>query len=360
MKRNGLVQLLRVACCAAVVLLHARGLGATGIGRLELFRAGYLAVEFFFVTSGYLLAASACGAQDGAGGSLLADTRGYLARRLRRIYPYYLFAFVVAFAGFMVIYRCSVVQIGARLAEAVFEMLMIGHASGLTLPTQEAYNFATWYLSVLLLASAVVYPVCRRWKRTFTDIAAPLIGVLTAGWLFRRFGSLDLALYPECLIRGVMDVCIGCAAYGFCARIAAGGWGKGARALLSAAEIGCCAAALAGVALAPASRWDYQLLLCFAVVVTASFSGITCTARIPTDGRWFGLAGKLSLIAYLCHGFCRNWVLIGLPERSVRFRLAAYLALTAAATAACWVCVDGIKRLAARKGGACADETRAG
>ena len=344
MKKNGLIQILRIVCCLAVVALHARGLGVMGIGRVALFRAGYLAVEFFFITSGYLLARSACRAESGTAGSLAADTRRYLARRFGRIYPYYLFAFLVAFTGFMALRRCSLAQIGMRLGESVFEILMIGHASGLSLPTQEYYNFATWYLSVLLLASAIVYPVCRRFPRSFPTVAAPVLSVLAAGLLFRRFGSLDLALYPECLLRGLMELCLGCAAYGFAGWIAQGRWRKAARALFSAAEIGCCIAALAGLLLAPESRWDYPILLCWAVLVTVSFSGVSCTARIPTDGRWFPVAGKLSLLLYLCHGFCRNWVLLAFPERGPRFRFAVYLALIAVTTAACWLFVDWVLR----------------
>lgn len=350
--------MMRAVCCAAVVMLHARGLGVLPFGAETLFAGGGLAVEFFFIVSGYLLAERACRSDNGSGSSLATDTGRYIGRQFGRIYPYYLFSFGLAFVGLTLIERPALSAVPARLFSAIFEILMIGPASGLLQPTQEFYNFATWYLSVLLLGSLLLYPICRRWKRSFTGIAAPLAGVFIAGYLFRTYGNLDLALFPGCLLRGVMDLCIGCAGYELAVRIAEKPHGRGVVALLTVVELGCYLLALRGMLFPTANFTDYQILLCFAVAVPISFSGASRTAAIPTQGRWFALIGKASLLVYLNHSFCRNIVMRAFEERSVLFQLAAYLALTAAATAACWLCVDWLcarlAKRAARRAGAAA------
>ena len=332
-----MIQIMRAVCCLAIVLFHSRYLAESELWGSMPLRFGYLAVEFFFITSGYLMAAKACRKEE-SGLPLNVDTRQYICHKFGRIYPYVAFAFAVATINICIVRQYDPVS---GVFKALFEPLLLG-ASGLS---TGYYNGPIWYLSALLLGSLILYPLCRRWKRTFTDLVAPVAALLLAGYLYRQCGNLCQDLYPYGLLRGLTGMCFGCAGYAVCQQLSQKEPGRGAKLLLTAVELIGYAVVLFGMQWNRPEHWDYQFLLILAVCIAISFSGKSYTAGIPAGGKWFGWVGKICLPVYLCHEFWAWHLKTYLPNQSVPARLAVYFAVVAATTAACLITVDGLKKL---------------
>ena len=53
-----------------------------------------------------------------------------------------------------------------------------------------SYVYESWYISSMLIALAVIYPLCRKNYKLFTSVTAPLIGLMVYGMLISHFGGL--------------------------------------------------------------------------------------------------------------------------------------------------------------------------
>ena len=93
--RNGKIEFLRFLFSVIIVIHHSRYI----LGDDQcLFLGGSLAVEFFFLVSGYLMMASIdrISARKAPGQDLGRETLGFLWRKARAVYPDLLIAWVIA------------------------------------------------------------------------------------------------------------------------------------------------------------------------------------------------------------------------------------------------------------------------
>ena len=79
---------------------------------------------------------------------------------------------------------------------------------------------ASWYLSAMLMAMAILYPILRKHTETFLYIIAPLTAIFILGWFAIQHGHLQYTFDFEggvCLglLRGIAEICAGC----FCFQI---------------------------------------------------------------------------------------------------------------------------------------------
>lgn len=105
---------------------------------------GYMSVDFFFIVSGYMLMRTATLKPK-------LSVKGYSLQRFEKIYPHYLFSFIVFFI-LSVIYKFKEVN-GAFFFKGLTEMLMVqnlGIFSG-------GYNYPCWYISVLFYSGILLY-----------------------------------------------------------------------------------------------------------------------------------------------------------------------------------------------------------
>lgn len=111
MELNYTLQVYRIICTLIICWHHFQG----AIGELKIFRHGYICVEFFFILSGYFLAKK-FEKEEVYGSHSLGD---YLLYRVKRLYPEYCFAAIVAIL---------IIGMGAHKfspVKAIAELLMI-------------------------------------------------------------------------------------------------------------------------------------------------------------------------------------------------------------------------------------------
>lgn len=175
---------LRGVAAFAVVLMHVSVLAPHA----------YLAVDLFFVLSGFVLE-HAYGARLAAGWS----PRAFLWRRLRRLYPLYALGLaisVLAVGAALALGRGAGWSAGSLTAAAVSGAVMAPLWSPGDTPLYPL-NFPAWTLLAELLANAA-YAVLYRWLSAPVLLAAILAGVLVTATLAWGHGSLNAgAVWPS-------------------------------------------------------------------------------------------------------------------------------------------------------------------
>lgn len=192
---------MRFVFAVGVVLFHLNytywGLDQEFSNGLNLFRHGNLGVEFFFIVSGFLMArtlsrqreqeALAIAEAESSGKAYVPSPLGdetlrFLWRKVKSFLPYHILF--------------QLLMLAARVAhQSITFSELLNQVSGFFL-LQRTGLFGSslltveWYLSSMLLAMAILYPIARRWYSSYTHLFGPLCALLLLGWLYQETGKL--------------------------------------------------------------------------------------------------------------------------------------------------------------------------
>ena len=169
----------------------------------------YIAVEFFFIVSGYLLYANLEKLSE-----KFTNGWAYFLHRYGRLYPYYLCAFILSFVCYFITKPTfSIMEVITTLSNNFFELFAL---HGIGLNDGWAYlNNSSWFFSILLLSGLIIYHCLIKWKDTFLNFVAPLIIVISFSNLYRTMQCIGACVettgfYTNLpLMRGLADMCLG-------------------------------------------------------------------------------------------------------------------------------------------------------
>ena len=255
-QKNGSVELLRFLFTSVIIFFHInldlwdqqKVIGLVGGAPVTFFKHGNIAVEFFFLVTGWLMAASVYRKIRGAGGSseaspagagirirqkatiwtraleslrdTLGETAHFVGHKARAILPYYLTACALTPLMRLVTDRSlTPVYFLKRLPSLLFlERLGLG----------KAFIGCTWYLSSMMLALCLAYPLCRRFYRFYTCFAGPVLGCLLLWAMVAQTGSLgDIGdwfyITYKTNVRAFAEISIGAASFE-CSRLLSAGF----------------------------------------------------------------------------------------------------------------------------------------
>ena len=255
-QKNGSVELLRFLFTSVIIFFHInldlwdqqKVIGLVGGAPVTFFKHGNIAVEFFFLVTGWLMAASVYRKIRGAGGSseaspagagirirqkatiwtraleslrdTLGETAHFVGHKARAILPYYLTACALTPLMRLVTDRSlTPVYCLTRLPSLLFlERLGLG----------KAFIGCTWYLSSMMLALCLAYPPCRRFYRFYTCFAGPVLGCLLLWAMVAQTGSLgDIGdwfyITYKTNVRAFAEISIGAASFE-CSRLLSAGF----------------------------------------------------------------------------------------------------------------------------------------
>lgn len=169
----------------------------------------YIGVEFFFIVSGYLL-------YTGMDKLSLKCHSGwdYFVHRYKKIYPYYLGAFIFSFVFYFATKEnTGIMDMVKFLSNDFFEVFAL---HGIGLDDGWSYiNNTSWFISIMLISGLIIYHCLLKWKNNFCNFAAPLIIIVSFSYLYRNMHSIGAVvqisgLYNnQALMRGLAGMCLG-------------------------------------------------------------------------------------------------------------------------------------------------------
>ena len=172
--RNGEIDFLRFIFMLIIVLLHL----TEGICP-----QGNISVEFFFTLSGFLMARHA--ERIAESGSMTTDkiadeTWVFLKGKVSSFYRYYFFSFVLVVLYNLILLHKGLMTIIKNLFSSIPTLSLTFFA--LNYDTVSFYVGATWYLSAMLIAMLILYPILLRNYRFAVKIVFPLIAIFLLGY----------------------------------------------------------------------------------------------------------------------------------------------------------------------------------
>ena len=332
-KRNGKVEFWRFIFSVIIVLHHSRSL----VGDENcLFLGGSLAVEFFFLVSGYLMMASVARMEekDPERKQLGNETLTFVLRKAKSVFPALLIAWfmalaVVTFARDMNFFELAV--------DSFFEMTLL-KMSGLP---SLSVNGVVWYISSMLICMALLYPLIRKFPEFMKNIGLLLIVVLGLGYLGGSFSNPRdplrwLEFTKKGNVRALAEIALGAmtfVAVQRCRKVeltCAGKW------VATLAEWALYLGAILYMYYEKAGSRDYFVLLMIAVAVGLSFSHMGVDAKLFDNG-FFGWLGQYSFYLFLGHTFIAQNLNYILPKGfSNGKKIAVYLACAVVTSFVIW------------------------
>ena len=315
-KRNGKIDFLKFVFAIIVLIHHTRYVVGD---KKSLFLGGSLAVEFYFLVSGYLMMAGIQKLKERPV-SLGAETGAFLLKKYKSFCPEIIISYIIAFA---VTYIGGETGFFKLLATTFSDVLLIG-MTGLRIKT---VNGAIWYLSSMLLSMAILYPLLRKFGKTAVNVIIPILSLVLLGWFC---GNGESPRNPTGWIgwtyrgnlRALAELGIGVCLYPIVEKVKRIDFTVFGRIMLTLAEYVCYALFILYMYHEKAGRTDYFFILLLALGLIVSFSqkGID---TVVFDGR-FSWLGRYSFSVYLSHHFYSTHLDDFFPKFSDKRQLAIY------------------------------------
>ena len=335
MKRNNAVDFVRIYAACVLLFMHLMEFFGNAKESMPDFIAIY--VELFFILTGFFAMKHVTGAHSGS-----ESTVSFLLAKAKTFYLPLCLANVVQ----LVINCCMnhVSTLGGvleRLWHFKWEFLLLQCAGFIQNPqfNNDYLIGPAWFLSAMLLALAVIYPLTKYFRRIYVSIIAPVSILFIYTGFTQAYGTLNvgngsLFVIMDAPLRAFAGISVGMLVYeAFCmlqTRTRADGFKlKGVYVLIDT----CCWAMLPiSIAIGVMGNDHSGLFMVpvFAEIVISSMLGITPVPRLlnKIPSSISGFMGKMSLFIYLAQWSAIVVVMQWLPLLEPGMKMAAAAVIT--------------------------------
>ncbi len=250
----------------------------------------YIAVDFFFMLSGFLLYKSVDTKEAGW------TVPQIIRKKIVRLYPEYFAALVVSVLWRLALHAFALPMDVLRTAMDLC-MLQIFPPDAVTI------NGITWYISAMVWCFPLLLLGLKRFPKLYVSLIAPVMSVLIYGFFARNWHHVDFGLVwigfaNGGLIRGFAAMNLGVLAYVVTKKIAPSQWVRHHGDLLALAELLIMATVLVYAVLNRQTIWDFVMvgLLFIGIVIAFCEKGFLYRlCRNPVTA----YLGKISYSIYL-------------------------------------------------------------
>ena len=318
-KYNPQIDVAKFLFSIVVILYHSNKLVALDFHILPY---GYTAVEFFFMISGFLMVASSKKFDPNLLGR---STFNFTINKIKAFYLYFLIAFVFAFlVRNFDFYLNSALTKENFLSNALLSIneVFLLHTSGIDFG--KIYNGPTWYLSAMIFAMMLLFPVVLKFKEWITGCGGLVIAVFLYAIISRESGNLNTVAWWEITSFGIMralaGLSLGCFLFGLVERVNQSPLKLRAvpKVLLFGFELALTALLLLVMQFKGGDRFDFLALILIFFITFFVLSGLATPDNMGGK-KFFGMLGKFSLVAYLNHRsvvYLLNAVMPTLPAKA--------------------------------------------
>lgn len=378
---NGKIEFLRFAFSICIILYHCHrtlGFDHLSLGGLHIpvMAGGRLGPDFFFVTAGVLMAASlsrerlrqepsqtaeaaegavlrekfpiprekgsilrekaleqtgSCGSIAPTKGSDLGErTLAFMKKKYLAIFPYHAICFAALFL-FRLYSRelwKSASDVCSFLAASVPEFLLLQKFGF----PEQSVNIVEWYLSAMLIAMAVIYPLAASCYSLFARVIAPVLGLGILGCMTYMLGTFSdqdlwLGFVQAGVLRAFAEISLGISVYEASKALSEQRLTTGKRWALTAVEVVSIVLVFCYLVLGTTGTFELQVLLCMMVSVALIFSGQTFGSRFFQQ-KWILQLGRLNLCFYLSQLLGLNIVRLWIVTPSMWIRCVLVLVIS--------------------------------
>lgn len=297
--KNGEIEFWRFCFSLVIVFHHSRYLVGD---KNSLFLGGALAVEFFFIVTGYLLAKSIEkeNRTNRSTAHVGTETFRFIKRKIQGLCPEVFISWAVAFVITTIAYNRPFKESVSAFINGFWELILV-KMSGLAMG--DGVNSVVWYISSMLICMAILYPLIRKYPDMMYHVVVPLIIVLGYGLLFQTYGSLRGG--PEVYkanLRALADICVGLVCYQVTMKFRQVNLTIFAKTLITLTKWLIYLVVIYYMNSVYASKQDFFYILLLAIAIVFSFSQQGIETGIYQNRLVF-LMGEASLYLFLSHTY---------------------------------------------------------
>lgn len=222
-----------------------------------------------------------------------------MKRKIKAVFPYHTIAFIIAFVVLVVVNNYSKFETVKLFIDSIPSFFFL-QMSGLGL---FSLNHIEWYISVMLLAMAILYPICKKNYNSFTNIICPIVSVFILGYLQRNYHSLtgigvSVGFFYKGFLRGLAEIMLGMFLYNVSEKLSNSEYSVSKKTLLTLVEVSCYMMAFLLIMLTVTKKYEIYMLFVLCIAMPLTFSKVTYTYNI-FKYKIFELLGKITLPLYL-------------------------------------------------------------
>lgn len=343
------IEIWRLLFSISIVLCHAEllpwNVGADGIRHINASTQG---VEFFFLLSGFLMAQSVYREKQISPSleNLGGDTISFLMRKMKPIFPAYLFAsaFELAIHYFLRFKKPSGVIF------RIWDILFL-RATGLGYGRPMAVG-GSWYLSAMFIAMWILYPLLKRYTNVFTHVIAPLSALFIFGWFEWKHGHINFALSIQngiCLglLRAISVMCLGMFCYELCEKLKHNFTDNKPSVFITASELLSLGGILYITTQVRRTKADFLCIILIGIGIIAAFSGKSYTNvwLKNVNNNIISWMSSYSLALYLNHYVWLNTFADWKPAIPYWTEFSIYISLSLLTALVCLMTVQGFQKI---------------
>jgi peptidoglycan/LPS O-acetylase OafA/YrhL len=307
-KRNGKIEVYRFIFCICVLSFHIEKyiLGEASLDNgihFAYFPHGAMGVEFFFILSGFLMAKSISKSRalnpKNANSFSAKEGLNFIWRKYVSIFPQHLVAFVIAFVVYALVNDLSAKGVVLSAIDSIPNLFLI-EMSGINFTNP---NHIEWYISCMLIAMAIIYPICKKYYDKFTRYFAPLLALLILGYMIYTTSALTgvtkwTGVCYKSLLRAIVEISLGTCSYEFSRFLSSKKFTSSQRFIFTLIELVSLVASVLYVVLTMPRKYEVYVLALFFVLVSITFSGVSYGNKI-FNNKFSYFLGKITLPIYL-------------------------------------------------------------
>lgn len=202
MKRNIPIEFFRFLFICVICLWHFSNV-ATFV------KHGYIAVEFFFILSGFYLYKNYRKNPE-------IETIDYLLSRCKKLLPPFLISFLllVLLDRKQYIYPPEEISPDSILEKYFSHFHEIFLCQGIGLTDRAAINHPLWFVSVLLFSSCLLHSMLRNYGQKAINLFIPIIVLVGLNYLLAKGGRVDAPIFcspwlRSGIVRGLSEMGLG-------------------------------------------------------------------------------------------------------------------------------------------------------
>lgn len=299
--RNGTIDFFRFIFAICIVIHHGYLLFEGSNYTYTLFERGAIGVEFFFLVSGFLMAKSINKEKDD--NAIEDSTIKFMFKKISSFYPAFFISYVISIILISIFCYTGEKMFITRFFDSIWELLLI---RGFGFQGVRSYP-ASWYLSAMVIAMTLIYPIYKKNKGFFEKYLSLLIPLLIFGYMFHTTKSIlnieiFMGIMYKSTLRAIGVICLGIFSYSVCEKLKRITFTNQGEKLLTFIEWFGYLLTIFYMQFFKEFKvgFDFLILLFLAISVTLSFSNKTKTRNIFNKEIYIKL-GKYSLYPYLIY-----------------------------------------------------------